>query len=269
MASNSPKAQDAKPQAGSSSVLAEEVEKFGQLAATWWDPEGEMRPLHRLNPTRLAYLRDTACRRFGRDPRSDKPLKELKVLDIGCGGGLISEPLVRLGADVLGIDATAQSLEVARRHAVDAGLIGNGEAIGGHRLSYRQTTAEDLLAQGATFDLVVTLEVVEHVADSTAFLETCGHLVDEGGLLVLSTLSRTLKALALAKIGAEYLLRWLPAGTHDWRKFVRPHEAAGALRRAGLTVSDATGLAYNPLTDGWRLAKRDLDVNYMMTAVRD
>ena len=266
-----PKAQehDTTLQSGSSSVLAEEVQKFGRLAATWWDPDGEMRPLHRLNPTRLGYLRDQACRRFERDPRGDNPLKGLTALDIGCGGGLISEPLARLGAEVLGIDATGDSLEVARKHAEEAGLLGNGGTPGSHRLSYRQAAAEDLLAEGATFDLVVTLEVVEHVADPAAFLETCGHLVADGGLLVLSTLSRTLKALALAKIGAEYVLRWLPAGTHDWRKFVRPHEAANALRGAGLTVGDATGLVYNPLTDGWRLAKRDLDVNYMMTAFRN
>ncbi len=262
---------DDTPPGGAGSVLDEEVAKFGRLAETWWDPEGEMRPLHRLNPTRLAYIRDAACRHFGRDPHADRPLAGLRAVDIGCGGGLISEPLARLGAEVLGIDATPESLEVARRHAAAAGL-----AETGCRLSYRRTTAEALLAEGARFDLVVSLEVVEHVADPAAFLETCGRLVAEpaptrgasGGLLVISTLNRTLKALALAKIGAEYVLRWLPAGTHDWRKFVKPHEAAAALRAAGLSVTDASGLVYNPLTDGWRLAKRDLEVNYMMTATR-
>ena len=268
MASSTAEAQEAKPETAESSVIAGELEKFGRLAATWWDPDGEMRPLHRLNPTRLAYLRDAACHRFGRDPRADRPLSGLTAVDIGCGGGLISEPLARLGAEVLGIDATAESLEVARRHAAEAGLMETGKASAGSRLFYRQATAEQLLTEGASFDLVVTLEVVEHVADPAAFLGTCGRLVGDGGLLVLSTLNRTLKALALAKIGAEYVLRWLPAGTHDWRKFVRPHEAAAALRAAGLTVGDASGLVYNPLTDGWRLAKRDLDVNYMMTGLR-
>jgi 2-polyprenyl-6-hydroxyphenyl methylase/3-demethylubiquinone-9 3-methyltransferase len=262
----------AKRQRGTSSVDRGEVAKFAGLAETWWDPEGEMRPLHRLNPTRLAYLRDQACRRFGRDALADRPLAGLRALDVGCGPGLISEPLARLGATVLGIDAAEESLAAARLHAEEAGL-----AELGFDLSYRHATAEELLDEGATFDLVVSLEVVEHVPDPQAFLETCGRLVAgpdpkagrPGGLLVLSTLNRTMKALAMAKVGAEYVLRWLPAGTHDWRKFVRPHEAAAGLRAGGLVVADATGLVYNPLTDGWRLAKRDLDVNYMMTAVRE
>jgi 2-polyprenyl-6-hydroxyphenyl methylase/3-demethylubiquinone-9 3-methyltransferase len=258
------------------SVDAAEVAKFAELAASWWDPEGEMRPLHRMNPIRLAYLRDAVCARFGRDPRADKPLAGLTAVDVGCGAGLISEPLARLGAEVLGIDAAAESLEAARAHAAETGL-----AELGARLSYRQATAEELGEEGARFDLVVSLEVVEHTPDPEAFLAACGRLVAPprpargqrparpGGLLVASTLNRTLKSLAMAKLGAEYLLRWLPAGTHDWRKFVKPHEAAAGLRAAGLAVTDASGLIYNPLTDSWRRSGRDLDVNYMMTAVRE
>ncbi len=257
-------------------VDAGEVAKFGQFAATWWDPEGEMRPLHRMNPTRLAYLRDAACARFGRDPRADRPLSGLSALDVGCGPGLIAEPLARLGASVLGIDAAGESIAAADAHAQATGL-----AELGCDLTYRQTTAETLLSEGASFDLVVSLEVVEHTPDPEGFLETCGRLVAPpcpakgkrpampGGLLAISTLNRTLKSLAMAKVGAEYVLRWLPVGTHDWRRFVRPREAAAALRAAGLTVTDATGLVYNPLTDSWRLATRDLDVNYLMTAVRE
>jgi 2-polyprenyl-6-hydroxyphenyl methylase/3-demethylubiquinone-9 3-methyltransferase len=274
------------------SVDPREVEKFSAIAAGWWDPEGEMKPLHRLNPTRLAYLRDAACRHFGRDARSTAPLEGLQVLDVGCGVGLIAEPLARLGATVLAIDAAEENLKAAEQHAVDTGL----RAEVGERLTYRCATAEALLDEGASFDLVVTLEVVEHVPDPQAFLQTCGNLVagpdgargskggkgkgkgksgraaqpahETGGLLVMATLNRTWKSLAMAKVGAEYVLRWLPAGTHDWRKFVKPSEAASGLRAAGLTVTDVTGIVYNPLTDAWRQHTRDRDVNYMLTAVR-
>lgn len=240
------------------SVDAAEVAKFAALAAGWWDPEGDFRPLHRLNPVRLAFLRDQTARHFGREALGEQPLQGLDVIDVGCGGGLLCEPLARLGARVTGIDADEESRRVAALHAEESGLA----------IDYRRASAEELAAGGAAFDLVVSMEVVEHVADLAAFLTAACALVKPGGALALATLNRTPKAFVTAILGAEYFLRWLPRGTHDWRRFVRPSELAAGLRRSGLTITEMTGVAYNPLTDGWHRT-RDLAVNYMVFAVRD
>jgi 2-polyprenyl-6-hydroxyphenyl methylase/3-demethylubiquinone-9 3-methyltransferase len=240
------------------SIDAEEVAKFAAMAEAWWDPQGKFRPLHRLNPVRLAYIRDRAAAHFGRDPLADQPLRGLDVLDIGCGGGLLAEPLARLGARVVGIDAAQENLAVADLHARQSGL----------EIDYRHVSAEALAAAGETFDLVVNMEVVEHVADLDAFLAACAALVKPGGALATATLNRTPKAFLLAVVGAEYLLGWLPRGTHDWRRFVRPSELAARLRPAGLSVSEIVGVSYNPLADTWRRSS-DLGVNYMMFAVKD
>jgi 2-polyprenyl-6-hydroxyphenyl methylase/3-demethylubiquinone-9 3-methyltransferase len=233
-----------------------EIERFSRIADEWWDPDGKFAPLHRFNPVRLGFVRDRICARFGRDPRQPAVLEGLRILDIGCGGGLISEPLARLGATVTGIDAAERNVAVARLHAERMRLA----------IDYRHTTAEDLRAAGESFDVVLALEVVEHVADVDLFLECCAALVRPGGLLVMATLNRTTKAFALAVVGAEYVLRWLPRGTHDWRKFVKPSEAVRALRGSGLDVSELCGVAYSPLTGRWALAPSDLDVNYMLVA---
>ncbi len=243
---------------GAPSVDADEVAKFAALAEAWWDPHGKFRPLHKLNPVRLAYIRDRAAAHFGRDPLADGPLRGLSVLDVGCGGGLLAEPLARLGARVVGIDAAEESLRIASLHARQSGL----------EIDYRHASAESLAAAGESFDLVVNMEVVEHVADLDAFLAACAALVAPGGALVTATLNRTPKAFLLAVVGAEYLLRWLPRGTHDWRRFVRPSELAARLRPGGLSVVEVVGVTYNPIADTWRRSG-DLGVNYMMFAVKD
>ncbi len=248
----------AKGAADAASVDPAEVAKFAALAESWWDPEGQFRPLHRLNPTRLAYIRDRVAARLGRDPLGERPLGGLTVLDIGCGGGLLSEPLSRLGAQVTGIDAAATNVRVAALHAARDGL----------DIDYRHATAEALAAAGESYDLVLNMEVVEHVAHLDSFMAASCALVKPGGALVAATLNRTPKAFLLAVVGAEYLLRWLPRGTHDWRRFVRPSELAGMLRQGGLTVSEIVGVTYNPLADTWRRT-RDLGVNYMVFAVRE
>ncbi len=237
-----------------SSVDRAEVAKFAALAQAWWDPDGKLRPLHRLNPVRLAYVRDRAEARFGREALAPQPLAGLRLVDIGCGGGLLDEPLARLGARVTGIDAAAESIAVARRHAQESGLA----------IDYRQDTAEALAAAGARFDIVLAMEIVEHVGDLHGFMQAAARLVAPGGMLIISTLNRTAKSFVLAILGAEYILRWLPPGTHDWRRFLRPSEVAAALRPHGLTAAEAVGVVYSPLADKWRLAASDLDVNYMM-----
>lgn len=238
------------------SVDPAEIEKFAALATTWWDAEGPFRPLHRLNPVRLRFIRDRLAAQFGRDANADRPLEGLRIADIGCGGGLLAEPLTRLGATVTGIDATAKNIGVARAHAAESGL----------DIDYRVATAETLRDAGERFDAVLSMEVIEHVADIDAFLAAAAELVDRGGLMFLATLNRTLKSYALAIVGAEYILRWLPKGTHDWKRFVRPSELAASLRGAGMRIGDITGVVYNPLTDRWSLNTRDLDVNYMAVA---
>ena len=237
-----------------STVDPAEVERFARIAGEWWDPRGKFAPLHRLNPVRLGFIRDRAAAHWQRDPLSGTPLQGLSVLDIGCGGGLICEPMARLGATVTGIDAAERNVAVARLHAAGQELA----------IDYRESTAEALAAGGAQFDFVLALEIVEHVADVDLFLQSCGRLTKPGGLVFLSTLNRTVKAWALAIAGAEYVLRWLPRGTHDWRKFLKPSEVVRGLRRAGVEPQEIAGVVYSPLSRTWSLNKRDLDVNYML-----
>lgn len=235
-----------------------EAAKFAAMAEEWWDPRGKFAPLHKFNPVRLEFLRDRICARYGRDPMSSKPLDGLALADIGCGGGLLSEPMTRLGATVSGIDAVEKNIRIAATHAEAVGLA----------VDYRRDTAEAMAARGESYDVVLNMEVVEHVADVGLFLESSAALVKPGGMMVVATLNRTIKAFGLAIVGAEYVLGWLPRGTHDWNKFVRPSELAAPLRRAGMEIGEITGVAYNPLKDKWSLAPRDLDVNYMTVAVR-
>ena len=232
-----------------------EVERFDRIAAEWWDESGKFRPLHRIAPARLEFLRREMCKRFGRDFKALRPFAGLSVLDIGCGGGLVAEPITRLGAAVTGIDPSTESIAAARRHAESQGLA----------ITYVTGTAEDLLAKGSRFDAVLCLEVVEHVPDPAAFLKIIRPLVAPGGLLLLSTLNRTLKAWALAIVGAEYILRWLPVGTHQWDRFITPDELGGQIAAAGLKVRATEGLVFDPLRDRWHLAA-DTDVNYMVAA---
>ncbi len=245
--------------ARSASVDDSEVAKFAALAESWWDSEGPFRPLHKFNPVRIRFIRDRLAGHFNRDPLAPEPLAGLRLLDIGCGGGLLTEPLTRLGATVVGIDATEKNIRIAALHAEQGGL----------SIDYRHTTAEALDEAGERFDAVLNMEVVEHVADVDAFLTASGNLVGSGGLMIAATLNRTAKSFALAIVGAEYVLRWLPRGTHDWRRFVRPSELAAGLRHAGMTVTSLTGVVFNPLTGIWSLSERDLDVNYMAVAVRN
>jgi len=240
-----------------SSVDPQEVERFARLAARWWDPRGPMAPLHKLNPVRLAYIRDNTAEHFGRDAKKLGCLKGLRILDIGCGAGILSEPLARLGAEMTGIDPAGENIAAARAHAVDAGIT----------VDYRATTAEELAGAGEQFDVVLALEIVEHVADLGAFLAAATALLKPGGALVAATLNRTAKSYLFAIVGAEYVLGWLPRGTHDWRKFVRPSELAAALRRNRLRAVEIAGVSYNPLADRWSLTA-DLDVNYMVLALR-
>jgi 2-polyprenyl-6-hydroxyphenyl methylase / 3-demethylubiquinone-9 3-methyltransferase len=234
-----------------------EVARFAAMAAEWWDPRGRMGMLHKLNPTRLAYIRDTACRHFGRDPKARKSLEGLRVLDIGCGAGILSEPLCRLGAAVVGADPAEANIAAARVHAQTGGLA----------IDYRANTAEALAGAGETFDIVLAMEVVEHVADLAAFVRCCAGMVAPSGLMITATINRTLKSFALAIVGAEYVLRWLPRGTHRWDKFVTPNELEAVLERGGLRVIDERGAIYNILLDGWQLSD-DMDVNYMVAAER-
>jgi 2-polyprenyl-6-hydroxyphenyl methylase / 3-demethylubiquinone-9 3-methyltransferase len=235
----------------------DEVARFARLGGEWWDPNGPFKPLHRINPVRLAYIRDQLCRAFGRDPTQGASLEGLSVLDIGCGGGLVCEPLTRLGASVTGIDPGEASIAAAKAHA----------AAGGLAIDYRPATAEELVHEGKSYDSVLLLEVVEHVPDVPAFLKMVAPLVRPSGIMILSTLNRTLKAYALAIVGAELILRWLPVGTHQWQRFVRPDEVRAGMRGAGLALTDTMGMLYDPLADEWRLG-RDTDVNYFATATR-
>lgn len=234
-----------------------EVERFSAMADAWWDPTGKFRPLHKLNPVRLAYVRDTVLARTGGDKREPRPLHGLRLLDIGCGGGLLSEPMARLGADVTGADPSRNNIETAKNHAARGGL----------DIDYRATTAEQLAADGERFDVILNMEVVEHVTDVKLFIGTCASMLRPDGVMIVATLNRTLKAFALAIVGAEYVLRWLPRGTHQWDKFVTPSELEGALAAAGLGVIDRTGIVFDPLRDAWRTSP-DMDVNYMMAAAR-
>ena len=242
-----------------SSVDPAEVEKFSRIAAEWWDPKGKFAPLHRFNPVRLDFIRDRAAARFGRPAAGARPFAGLKLLDIGCGGGLLSEPMARLGFEVTGLDASAKNIGTASAHAAEGGL----------DIAYRNITVEELLAAGAeaSFDVVLNMEVVEHVPDPGRFLRDCARLVRPGGLMVVATLNRTLKALATAKIGAEYVLRWLPQGAHDWRKFLTPDEIRLFLSSEPVAVQGPFGVVFNLLTGRWSLGS-DAGVNYMMTVER-
>lgn len=250
---------------GRTTVDPEEVARFDAMASDWWDPDGPFRPLHRLNPLRIAYIRDEALKRQARladgkapDPRRAlKPLAGLRVLDIGCGGGLLAEPMARLGAEVVGVDAAERNIAAARAHAQAMAL----------DIDYRHSRAEELARAGERFDLVLAMEIIEHVADAGAFLEACGRLLVPGGMLAIATLNRTARSYALAILGAEYLLRWLPRGTHDWRRFLRPHELAHGLREAGLALDRLDGARYDPFEGTWSLVS-DLSVNYMAIATR-
>lgn len=245
------------PEARRTTIDTGEVERFSALAAEWWNPSGKFRPLHKFNPVRLAYIRDRVAERFGRDPHQAKPFAGLRILDIGCGGGLLCEPLARLGAEIVGADASATNIEVAKLHAAESGV----------KVDYRATTAEDLADAGETFDVILNMEVVEHVADVDLFIGKCAQMLRPDGIMFVATINRTLKALGLAIFGAEYILRWLPRGTHQYEKLVRPDELEAALGRAGLAVIDRTGVTYNPLADRWQRSK-DMDVNYMVLAER-
>ena len=239
----------------SASVDPAEVEKFSRMAAEWWDPAGKFAPLHKFNPVRLQFLRETATAHFGRTGL--RPFEGLSLLDIGCGGGLLSEPMARLGFAVIGADASEKNIKTAATHA----------AAGGLTIDYRATTAESLAETGATFDVVLNMEVVEHVADLPGYLNACGRLVKPGGLMFVATLNKTLKSLALAKIGVEYVLRWLPPGTHDWNRFVEPSRLKTLLTDSGLTVKATQGVSFDPLNWSWRLSS-DTGVNYMVVAGR-
>jgi 2-polyprenyl-6-hydroxyphenyl methylase/3-demethylubiquinone-9 3-methyltransferase len=240
---------------GGSTIDAAEVARFAALADTWWDPAGKMGMLHKFNPVRLGFIKEAACRRFGRDPKRLDSLAGLRVLDIGCGGGILSEPIARLGAAVVGADPAGANIEAARVHAGREDL----------PIDYRVTTAEALADAGERFDVVLAMEVVEHVADLTLFVNRCAEMVKPGGLMVVATLNRTIKSFALAIVGAEYVLRWLPRGTHQWDKFVTPNELEIALEKSGVVMTQETGVIYNLLADRWQLST-DMDVNYMVAA---
>jgi 2-polyprenyl-6-hydroxyphenyl methylase/3-demethylubiquinone-9 3-methyltransferase len=234
-----------------------EVDKFVRMADEWWDPEGKFKPLHRFNPQRIQYIRDHAISHFSRDGGVRRPLEGLRILDIGCGGGLLSEPMARLGADVVGIDPAGENVRVAEVHARASGLA----------IDYRAVTSEDLAAAGEQFDIVLNMEVIEHVDNVPLFMKSCTQLVKPGGLMVVATINRTPRAFALAIVGAEYVLRWLPRGTHDFAKFLTPDEVRVLIQRNGMRVIDKTGVAYNPLRDEWRQSA-DMGVNYMLLAAK-
>ncbi len=245
-------------QAAGPSVDADEVERFSRIAAEWWSPTGKFAPLHKFNPVRLTFIREKALARFGSDPAAVAPFEGLRLLDIGCGGGLLSEPMRRLGFSVTAIDASERNIGTARTHAAEMGL----------EIDYRCATAEQLLAEGTEpFDLILNMEVIEHTATPGQYLRDCTSLIAPGGMMIVATLNRTLRAFGLAVVGAEYVLGWLPRGTHDWRKFVTPEEIRAFLEGAPVTVEGPVGVAYNPLSGRWSQST-DAEVNYMMTVAR-
>lgn len=240
------------------SIDPDEVAKFTAMAAEWWDPKGKFKPLHKFNPVRLGFIRDTIETHFNLPPGARRPFDGLRFLDIGCGGGLVSEPMTRLGAKVTAVDASDANIKTAMTHAAQSGL----------DIDFRAGTVEDLIEAGEpAFDVVLNLEVVEHVADPVQFLKDCSGLVKPGGLMIVATLNRTAKAFALAIVGAEYVLGWLPKGTHEFDKFLRPDEIEAPLRDAGLKVAPPQGVSFNPIADQWRLSG-DTKVNYLMVAAR-
>ena len=234
-----------------STIDQNEVEKFSRIADEWWDENGKFKPLHKFNPIRISYIRQKIEEKFSLN-------SDLKILDIGCGGGLVSEPFARMGADVSAIDASEKNIAVAKIHAEKSEL----------KINYRNCAAEDLAQENQKFDVVLALEIIEHVADVESFVKSCAQLVKPNGLLFVATLNRTVKSLALAKIAVEYVLRWLPAGTHDWKKFLKPHEINSSAQKYDLELKEISGFSYNLLNDSWKLNSRDLDVNYMMVFVK-
>ncbi len=244
-------------QTAQTTIDPSEVAKFEAMAAEWWDPAGKFKPLHMLNPCRLDYITRQIAEEFGRNLDTPEPFKGLRLLDIGCGGGLLSEPMARLGAEVVGADAAARNIPVAQLHAQQSGLV----------IDYRHTTAEDLAASGEKFDVVLNMEVVEHVADPLAYLTACRQLLRPGGLHICSTINRNTKSFAMAIVGAEHVMRWLPRGTHDWSKFITPDELFDLLHRAGLHPVDRKGFVFNPVSWRWSLSHKDLSVNYVTASL--
>jgi len=244
-------------QAAQSTIDDGEIAKFEAMAAEWWDPDGKFKPLHMLNPCRLDYITSQIAAEFDRDLSAEAPFAGLRILDIGCGGGLLCEPMARLGADVVGADAAARNIPVAQLHAEQSGLA----------IDYRNTSAEALAAQGETFDAVLNMEVVEHVPDPGTYLAACAALLRPGGLHVCSTINRNARSFAMAIVGAEYVMRWLPKGTHQWGKFITPDELYGLLRGAGLDPVDRKGFVFSPVSWSWSLSSRDLSVNYVTASI--
>ncbi|WP_455478629.1 bifunctional 2-polyprenyl-6-hydroxyphenol methylase/3-demethylubiquinol 3-O-methyltransferase UbiG [Bartonella sp. B10] len=234
-----------------------EIDRFSRIAAEWWNPQGKFRTLHKFNPTRIAYIKEKICLVFGRNPVLPIPFEGLRILDIGCGGGLLCEPMARLGAIVVGADAAQTNIEVAKIHAAKSGL----------SIDYRTTTAEILADEGEQFDVILNMEVIEHVADVNLFISATAKMLKPQGIMFVATLNRTWKAWALAIIGAEYILHWLPKGTHNYKKFIKPQELKNFLSKNALTVIDETGITYSPLYDSWNRSK-DMDVNYLILAQR-
>ncbi len=239
-------------------VDAGEIAKFEAMAAEWWDPNGKFKPLHMLNPCRLDYITEQIAGEFDRDLTRDKPFEGLRLLDIGCGGGLLCEPMARLGATVVGADAAERNIPVARVHAEAQGL----------DIDYRHTTAEAMVEAGEQFDIVLNMEVVEHVADPLAYLTACQNLLRPGGLQICSTINRNPKSFAMAIVGAEYVMRWLPKGTHEWSKFITPDELYQLLRDAGMEPVDRKGFVFNPVSWSWKISARDLSVNYVTASLK-
>ena len=235
-----------------------EIAKFEAMAAEWWDEKGKFKPLHMMNPVRLDYITRQIATEFDRDLSSQSPFSDLDILDIGCGGGLLCEPMARLGANIVGVDAAAGNIPVAEVHAARSGL----------KIDYRMGTAEDLAASGARFDVVLNMEVIEHVADPLSYLMACSALLKPGGLHICSTINRNPKSFAMAIVGAEYVMRWLPKGTHDWQKFITPEELFNLLKRAGLTPVDRKGFVFDLLRSSWSISDRDLSVNYVTSATK-
>lgn len=241
-----------------STIDPQEVAKFEAMAAEWWDPNGKFKPLHMLNPCRLDYITSQIAAEFGRDLSADRPFEGLRLLDIGCGGGLLSEPMARLGATVVGADAAAGNLPVARLHAEKSGLV----------IDYRHTTAESLAKAGEQFDVVLNMEVVEHVSDPQGYMTACQMLLKPGGLMIASTINRNPKSYMMAIVGAEVIMRWLPKGTHEWKKFITPDELYALIEKAGLSPVDRKGFVFNPVLWTWSLSARDLSVNYVTASIK-
>lgn len=245
-------------QSAQTTVDPGEIAKFEAMAAEWWDVNGKFKPLHMLNPCRLDYITSQIAGEFDRDLKTDKPFAGLRILDIGCGGGLLAEPMARLGADVVGADAAARNIPVAQIHAEQSGLT----------IDYRHTTAEDMAAAGEQFDAVLNMEVVEHVASPIDYLRACHDLLKPGGLHICSTINRNPKSYMMAIIGAEHVMRWLPKGTHEWSKFITPDELFELMSQAGLEPVDRKGFVFNPISWSWKLSDRDLSVNYVTASLK-